>query len=131
MQLVQAPTRRRKLISLTPLIDVVFILLLFFMLTSTFLQWRSVDITNSSGETASASTDRAILLRILDATEVDISGARIPLALLPSRLAEIHARRPDIAVTVEARDEVPLQVLIDVLDTLSASGIASYGMVTR
>ena len=43
----QRPTGR--LISLTPLIDVVFILLVFFMLASSFLDWRSIDLTVSSG----------------------------------------------------------------------------------
>ncbi|THK40217.1 hypothetical protein E8Q33_15080, partial [Methylophaga sp. SB9B] len=39
---------KRRLISLTPLIDVVFILLLFFMLSSGFTQWRQMDITAAS-----------------------------------------------------------------------------------
>ncbi len=41
-------TAKRRLISLTPLIDVVFILLLFFMLSSGFTQWRQMDITAAS-----------------------------------------------------------------------------------
>ena len=41
----QRASRRRALIGLTPLIDVVFILLVFFMLASSFLDWRAIDLT--------------------------------------------------------------------------------------
>jgi biopolymer transport protein ExbD len=44
MQAVLLPVRRRKAIGLTALIDVVFILLLFFMLTSTFNRWQAMDL---------------------------------------------------------------------------------------
>ena len=48
MQLDRPAAPARKLIGLTPLIDVVFILLLFFMLTSSFFQWQSLDLTMST-----------------------------------------------------------------------------------
>ncbi len=48
MLLKQTPPQRRQMISLTPLIDVVFILLLFFMLSSTFMQWRQIDVSSPS-----------------------------------------------------------------------------------
>lgn len=51
-----APSRKSKRISLTPLIDVVFILLLFFMLTSSFQRWHSVDMPNSATPSSSSST---------------------------------------------------------------------------
>ncbi|MDP7242489.1 MAG: biopolymer transporter ExbD, partial [Rhodospirillales bacterium] len=58
----QRPTGR--LISLTPLIDVVFILLVFFMLASSFLDWRSIDLTVSSGVGEATSDKRAILISL-------------------------------------------------------------------
>ena len=57
-----SPTGR--LITLTPLIDVVFILLVFFMLASSYLDWRSIDLTVSSGAGAATSAQRAILINL-------------------------------------------------------------------
>lgn len=54
-KLLQHPRKSR--ISLTPLIDVVFILLLFFMLSSSFIQWRAVDLQPASHDTASIAMD--------------------------------------------------------------------------
>ena len=47
---IAKPRRRRSPISLTPLIDVVFILLVFFMLASSFLDWRSITLAAPSAE---------------------------------------------------------------------------------
>ena len=51
--------RRRPLISLTPLIDVVFILLVFFMLASSFLDWRSIDL-NAPAQAAAMANNRTL-----------------------------------------------------------------------
>ena len=52
MTLAAAAQKKRPLISLTPLIDVVFILLVFFMLASSFLDWRSIDLSTPAAAEA-------------------------------------------------------------------------------
>lgn len=131
MDIMPLPVRHRKLISLTPLIDVVFILLLFFMLTSTFLQWRALEVTTSRGEAGQAGAERSLLLRIIDNGQVDISGTRIPIANLGLHLGEVVARRPGVSVAVDARVGVSLQTLINVLDILEASEVSRYDLVTQ
>ena len=79
----QPPTGR--LISLTPLIDVVFILLVFFMLASSFLDWRSVDLTVSSGAGAATSAQRAILISLQADGSVSVGSKPIAQQTLSDR----------------------------------------------
>src|SRR5690606_18422295 len=57
--------RRRSTISLTPLIDVVFILLVFFMLASSFLDWRAIDL-RAPGPAAGASLEGVLYVEVRD-----------------------------------------------------------------
>ena len=66
--------RRRPLISLTPLIDVVFILLVFFMLTSTFLDWRPIEL-NAPGPTVTTTASSAAVSVAAAARHSAIIGA--------------------------------------------------------
>jgi biopolymer transport protein ExbD len=122
MQLASAPRRRRRLIGLTPLIDVVFILLLFFMLASQFHQWRAMTI-RATGTPGDGDSAPALLVRVHGDGSLDLDSEPItPLTLTP-RLRQALTREPDLTVRIESADEVPLQTLVSVLDQLHAAGI--------
>ena len=110
-------------IGLTPLIDVVFILLLFFMLATNFQRWRSVDIdavrTSNSSET---STSKTFLVRVSE-TEIDVSGESVSLAVLGSVLKARLDRSPGAQVMVSALDDAPVQRIVSVMDVLRDNGI--------
>lgn len=122
------PARRRALISLTPLIDVVFILLVFFMLASSFLDWRAIDLS------APASGDRAMSSK--GAMQVDILTDGLRLGTKRLSLDEVAQRigsrlevEPDQRVIVRSAAGVPLQRAIDVLDRLTAAGAHRLSLV--
>ncbi len=105
---------RRRLISLTPLIDVVFILLVFFMLASSFSQWRVVDLT--VGGNGGEADDRQVERVLLDADGPVWGGeVRTPEALVDA----LERRRPD-AIQVRVADGVALQRAVDLVEALRA-----------
>ena len=109
------PARR---VSLTPLIDVVFILLVFFMLETTFLREGGVTVAagQSGGGTPGA---RRLSIELFDTTTVWVNGRRFPetdwLAALPD------AGQVD-QVELRTADSVPVGRLVEVLDRLAAQG---------
>ncbi len=116
------PARRRNLIGLTPLIDVVFILLVFFMLASSFLDWRSIalDLPGDGGE---PSADTApLVIRIADDGALSVDGEALELSELERRLTTLLDEDPMRAVIIRAADQVPLQRIVRVVDRLSAAG---------
>ncbi len=112
----------RPLISLTPLIDVVFILLVFFMLASSFLDWQAVDL-RITGTTASESEGaRALVIRIETDGTLSSGGRPLEGNALARLVAERLEARPDLKVVLAPAAGVPLQQAVDVLQRVRAAG---------
>ena len=127
--LLSKPVRKRPLISLTPLIDVVFILLIFFMLASSFLDWRAINLdapVQASG--AAASTEGALLIEI-KSDGLRLAAEQVTLDALADRVSEHLATKPDQRVLIKPSEGVPLQRTVDVLDRLKAIGVSDMSLI--
>lgn len=123
-------TRRRALIGLTPLIDVVFILLVFFMLASSFVDWRAIELAAPSADTAGAggSVEGALLVEVR-ADGLRFAGESLPLATITERVAARLAAAPGTAVLVKPAPGVSLQRSVAVLDRLAETGAVNLSLV--
>ena len=118
-----APKPKRPPIGLTALADVVFLLLVFFMLASSFLEWRAIDLKlPAETEAAGAFGEPPIVVSIADDGALRLDGAPVAGADLGARLLERLAGDAGHPVVVLAADEVPLQRTIEVLEAVSAAG---------
>ena len=122
------PARRRSPISLTPLIDVVFILLVFFMLASSFLDWRAIEL-DALGKAAAAPSVEGALLVELRSDGLRLSGETLDLDALAARVAERLATKPDQRVLVKPTPGVVLQRAVAVLDRLTAAGARDLSLI--
>ena len=118
--LYETSPRRRSVISLTPLIDVVFILLVFFMLATSFMDWRMLSLdASSSGQ--SNDNDREPLIVSVQGTDLLLNGEK---TLLEALVQSIQAReRAKQVVVVQPLGMTSTQQLVRVLDRLSRAGI--------
>ncbi|MEX0283307.1 MAG: ExbD/TolR family protein [Paracoccaceae bacterium] len=105
-----APFRRRRL-GLTPLIDVIFLLLLFFMLTSTFSTFGEIELSQATGGTGTSDTpgERVFL---------QVGPDRLALNGKPTVLEELSDQIEEGQVLISMDDETSAQSLVDVLVTL-------------
>ncbi|MCG8360168.1 MAG: biopolymer transporter ExbD [Kiloniellales bacterium] len=117
------------MISLTPLIDVVFILLVFFMLASSFLDWRAIDLNAPAQAAApSASVEGALLVEVRP-DSLRLAAERLTLGALTQRIAQRLAVNPDQRVLVKPSRGVALQRTVEVLDRLKAAGVTSMSLI--
>lgn len=100
---------RRRALSMTSLIDVIFLLLLFFMLSSTFTRFGDLPLTTASGGATASAEDPTFLRLTPDA--LTLNTDTLDLAALPAALL---ARAP-VLVIVALTPEVTAQRLVDVL----------------
>lgn len=115
-----ARRRSRVVLSLTPLIDVVFILLVFFMLASQFADWRKVELTPAASLGEATDTKPAIV-RLEGDTAINVNGMAVTdLAAATSRLQAMPA---GAGALVTADDEVPIQRVVDTVEAFNAAGI--------
>lgn len=116
-------SRRRSLISLTPLIDVVFILLLFFLLASSFLEWHTIKLSTPATQGMTAgSSGGAVLIRLGSNGVLDINGQPIQIDQLSDRLVQFLDKKPDQKILVRPAKGVPLQPVVKVLDAVKEAG---------
>jgi len=120
--------RRRPGIGLTPLIDVVFILLVFFMLASSFTDWRTISLAPPTGASAEATMEGAYLIEIRE-DNVRLAGQVVPLEAMAAELARAVAEGDSARVLLKPEAGVPLQRAITVLETLTARGIQDIRFV--
>lgn len=120
---IEQPSRRMARIGLTPLIDVVFILLLFFMLASSLDRWQGLTVSSAT-RGGSAGADRgAVLLRVAADGQLDLNGRALTLAGLPAVLTDFLACNPDQAVILRAAPELSVQQMVNVYDVLVSAGV--------
>lgn len=117
---IEAPRFERRRLALTPLIDIIFLLLLFFMLSSTFSRFAEVPV--QGGVAGTGRGERPDVLISVTAASVRLNGADITVDGIQSRLEDLKllgARRAMITVGADATS----QALVDVLDAASGADI--------
>lgn len=118
--------KSKKAISLTPLIDVVFILLLFFMLSSSFVSYRNIDMPLPD-----ASTESAASLLVVDieagGSSVRINGESVAIDSL-SALSRVISGQGDAVYLVNTGEGVTTQTLVRVMDALKKAGVANVSI---
>jgi len=134
-----AVRRRRSLISLTPLIDVVFILLVFYMLASSFTDWRALplaigaaadDPRQGASAAAAGREDSGALLLDIAADRLRLSGRPLQDQELPGVLATLDggAGAAGRRFILRPAPGVPLQRLVQVMDMLTAAGVSDLSL---
>lgn len=116
------------MVSLTPLIDVVFILLIFFMLASSFLDWRAIDLNTPGARTVGAAMEGALLVEVMP-DRLRLSGETLSLEALGERVRQRLAVKPNQPVVVKAAPGVELQRAVKILDGLSAAGAGQVSII--
>jgi biopolymer transport protein ExbD len=122
MQFERRIIRKRPLISLTPLIDVVFILLLFFMLASNFSQWRTIDVMTPVSGGIQNDSEPPLLIQIESAGNIRLDGTPLTLDGLFGPAAAAIQQQPQRRMVVQPAADVSLQTIVSVLERLRAAG---------
>ncbi|MEM7412194.1 MAG: biopolymer transporter ExbD [Myxococcota bacterium] len=115
-------------VDLTPMLDVVFIMLIFFIVTASFVKEYGLDLGNPAHRPQSVSESSAILVAITESNLVTVAGRQTEAssvrALLESQLAEA----PEAPVVVRAHPDSSNGVLATVIDKARLAGAKSVSL---
>lgn len=112
------PRARRKPVGLTSLIDVIFLLLLFFMLASSFTRYQSLDI--SSGQAGGGTAVRPAYLRVHTAETLDLNGSPLMKTDLVARLSGL---KENAVLAIWSGPEAHVQDVVDVMSAARGIGL--------
>ena len=119
-------------INITPLLDLAFVLLIIFMITTPLLE-NSVNLVIPSSGAANAPVNPAQVQPIsIDRTEaIRLNNQQIDPKTLATRLAELKRANPDVAIVIRPDRELPVQKLVSLMDTLQRAQITKVGIATK
>ena len=117
-------------VDVSPLIDMVFILLIFFMVTTTFVKDMKLDINRPSAASASLSNEKVIRVYIDNNREIYIDNQAVKIWALQSKLRDMLRSSIDKAVLVITDTDIPVDSLIDVIDECKQSGASDVAVST-
>jgi len=116
------PLRRpRRALRLASLVDIVFLLLVFFMLVSR-LDVPQTLIVEVPSEASAGTLQGAVLVRLGNDGSLDVNGRPIGIERLAGAILPFLAKDPDVRVLVQSAREAPLEKLVRVLDRLRGAG---------
>ena len=119
-------------INITPLLDLAFVLLIIFMITTPLLENSANLIIPSSGANNPAVDARRIQTVSIDRSEtIKLNNETLDNETLVTRLTDLRKANPDVAVVIRPDRELPVQKLITVMDALQRAGISKVGIATK
>lgn len=119
----ESPAPRRRLIGLTALIDVVFILLVFFMLASSLMNWQAIEMDAPASAAVGTPVIGSWLVRV-QPESLDLNAETLSADALAARIATRIGADPTQRILVQPAPGVTLQRLVDILDLLRNAGAA-------
>ena len=118
-------------IDLTPMLDVVFIMLIFFIVTASFVKEAGIDVNRPEAATA-VKKDRAnILIAISDKGEIWINKRRIDVRAVQANIERLRAENPQGSVVIQADKKATTETLIKVMDASRAAGVYDVSIAAQ
>jgi biopolymer transport protein TolR len=118
-------------INVTPLVDVMLVLLVIFMVTAPIIQ-QGVQVNLPKVKAAALpGKEEQFVVSITRSNEIYLNDAKLSAADLTDKLAAISRERPDREVFIRADDQVPYGEVIRTMAAIKAAGIENVGMVTE
>lgn len=121
---------RQKHSDLTPMIDVVFLLLIFFLLTSVSSRMM-VPLNLPEAETSTAAPEAPVVVAIRLDGMVYVNGERVEMRDLYATLAAMYVKTDDGEINLMSDEEVPFGRVVDVLDIAKRAGAKNIAVVTE
>ena len=118
-----APVEDDTGINLTPMIDVVFIMLIFFIVTASFIKESGIAVERPSAATATVQEHVAIVVAIDAAGEVWINRRRVDIRAVRANVERLHLENPQGTVMIQADRRSSNGVFVEVLDQVRLAGI--------
>ena len=115
-------------IDLTPMLDVVFIMLIFFIVTSTFVKEAGVDVSRPEADTAVVAESNSIQIGITSANQIFMDKRQIDKRAVRANVERGLAEKPGAAVIMVADADSKTETLIEVMDQSRLAGAESVSV---
>jgi biopolymer transport protein ExbD len=117
-------------INLTPMLDVVFIMLIFFIVTATFIKEAGIQVERPDATTAESQDDAAILIAISPNDEIWIDRKERDPRAIRSVIERLHAENPKGSIVIQADEGSTHETLVVVMEAAKAAGVTNVAIAS-
>ena len=117
-------------IDLTPMLDVVFIMLIFFIVTASFIKESGIEVNRPEASTSQPKENVNILVAISATNEIWMDQRRIDVRSVRANIERLHAENPKGAVVIQADNQSNTETVAAVLDAAREAGVFDVSLAT-
>ena len=118
-------------VNLTPMLDVVFIMLIFFIVTASFVKEAGIDVTRPPAATAERKERGNIMVAITANDQIWIDRRQVDPRAMRANLERLHAENPQGSVVIQADKDSKNGLLVQVMDAARLAGISSVALAAE
>ena len=118
-------------INLTPMLDVVFIMLIFFIVTASFIKESGIDVNKPDAPTAERKDDANILIAISANNEIWIDRRQIDPRAVRANIERLHAENPKGSIVIQADKKSVNESLVTVMDAARQAGVYNVSIAAN
>ncbi len=118
-------------IDMTPMLDIVFIMLIFFIVTTSFVKESGIDVNRPTAQTATRKEQGNIIVAIKANGDVWIDKRLVDIRAVRANVSRLHAEQPLGSVVIAADKETRVKVLTQVMDQVRLAGIMNASIATE
>ena len=118
-------------INITPMLDVVFIMLIFFIVTASFVKESGLEVNRPDAPTAVKKENANILVAIGASNEIWINRSRIDPRAVRANIERMHAENPEGAVIIQADKKAFTETLVLVMDSARQAGVFNVSIAAE
>ena len=115
-------------INLTPMLDVVFIMLIFFIVTASFIKEAGIDVDRPDAPSAESQDDAAILIAISANDEIWIDRRETEPNAVRGMIERLHAENPKGSIVIQADEESTNEMLVVVMEAAKQAGVTNVAI---
>jgi biopolymer transport protein ExbD len=117
-------------IDMTPMLDIVFIMLIFFIVTTVFVKEAGVDVNKPNGSLAVMPKNANIFIAVTEDGTVWIDKREIEVDLVRANLERLMAEQPSDVIIIQADKEAEHGLVVEVMDQIKMAGIDRISIAT-
>jgi len=118
-------------VNLTPMLDVVFIMLIFFIVTASFVKEAGIEITRPPAATAERKERGNILVAITKDNQIWIDRRQVSPQALRANIERLHAENPQGSVVIQADEKSQNGLLVRVMDAARLAGVNNVALAAE
>ena len=115
-------------VNLTPMLDVVFIMLIFFIVTASFVKESGIEISRPGASTAVRKEKGNILIAISANDQIWMNRRQVDPRALRANIERLHAENPQGSVVIQADKAAKTGLLVQVMDAARSAGVKSVSL---